>query len=212
MRWIFVWLGLASLAVAAAAGSCSINRRSGQYECEVTADCDPGRICSDGLCVSAGGGPDAPPADGPKQDAPPSTCPSQCTQCVEGKTCIIDCAAPGANCGAQVVCPPGFACDVRCSLQNSCRAGVVCTGATSCTVQCTGSGSCRGVTCGAGPCKVSCPAQGSCDGVTCGPSCACDVTGCLATGSCRNVMCTKFACNTFPGCTSNRSGCNTCLP
>jgi hypothetical protein len=25
-------------------------------------------------------------------------------------------------------------------------------------------------------------------------------------------MCTKLACNTFPGCTSNRSGCNTCLP
>jgi hypothetical protein len=211
MRWIHAWLAVASLAVAAAAGSCSINRRSGQYECEVTADCEQGRICSDGLCVTAGGGPDAPPADGPRQDAP-AACPSQCTQCVDGKTCIIDCAAPGANCGAPVVCPPGFACDVRCNLQGSCRAGVVCTGATSCKVQCTGRSSCNGVMCGAGPCNVDCSAMYSCEAVSCGPSCACDVTGCLATGSCRSVMCTKLECRTFTGCTSNRSGCNTCLP
>ncbi|HSK02776.1 MAG TPA: hypothetical protein VK932_16105 [Kofleriaceae bacterium] len=203
MRWICVWLGLASLAVATAASSCSINRRSGQYECEVTADCDPGRTCSDGLCVTAGGGPDAPPADGPKRDAPPSACPSQCTQC-EGKTCIIDCAAPGANCGAQVVCPPGFACDVRCSLQGSCRAGVLCTGATSCTVQCTGRGSCRGVLCGAGPCNVDCSGMSSCETVSCGPSCACDVKCAAFNGSCLNVQCNNIACDTGRGCSSTQ--------
>ncbi len=215
MRWIFVWLGLASLAVAAAAGSCSINRRSGQYECEVTADCDPGRTCSEGLCV-APGGPDAPPADGPpadgpKRDAPPNTCPSQCTQCADGKVCIIDCAAPGANCGAQVVCPPGFNCDIRCSLQGSCRAGIICTDAASCTIQCTGRSSCRGVMCGAGPCNVSCPAMSSSENVACGPSCACDVTCPFPNGSCINVQCTSIGCDTGRGCSSTQfPTCNTC--
>jgi hypothetical protein len=205
MKWIFVWLGLASIAVAAAASSCSINHRSGKFECEVTADCDPGRTCSEGLCVTIGGGDGGGPVDGgPAKDAPrpdASVCPSQCTRCEDGKVCIIDCAA-GANCAAPVVCPAGYNCDIRCSTLGSCRAGINCTNAASCILQCTGRGSCRGVTCGPGPCNVNCPAAYSCENVSCGSSCACDVACGLAIGNCINVQCTRSECDTGKGCSS----------
>ena len=212
MKWIFVWLGLASIAVAAAASSCSINHRTGQFECESTQDCDPGRTCSEGLCVAAGGG-DAGPIDARPIDAGPpdaSACPAACTQCKDGKVCVIDCTAANANCGAKVVCPAGFNCDIRCSLQGSCRSGISCDNAASCTIQCTGRASCRDVKCGPGPCSVSCPAGSSCESVSCGPSCACDVRCPFLNGSCASVQCTKQACDTGLGCSSALPTCNTC--
>lgn len=218
MTWSFVRsscgsrLGLASIvAVAVVAASCSINHRSGQFDCQTTADCAPGRTCADGLCVT-GGALDA-PGDGPKQDAPPlpdaSVCPAACTSCADGKICIIDCAA-GANCGSRIACPPGFHCTIRCNQMDACRAGISCAGAASCDIQCTGRRSCRNVMCGAGPCKVGCSAPESCQGITCGSSCACDVTCGFANGSCSNVQCTALLCDTGLGCTSSRPGCNTC--
>jgi hypothetical protein len=211
MKGIFVWFGLASFAVAAAAASCSINRRSGQYECDDTADCDPGRACSEGLCVPVSTLPDA----GVKKDAsiPPdaaNACPPQCTSCADGKVCLIDCTAPGSNCGAQVVCPAGFNCDIRCNLAGSCRSGVICTSAASCTIQCTGRASCRGVQCGPGRCNVSCPAQDSCETVFCNQSCACDVRCPLVSNNCLNVQCTSLQCDTGRGCSSLPFNCNTC--
>jgi hypothetical protein len=218
MKWIFVWFGLASLVVAAAASSCSINHRSGQYDCATAADCDPGRTCSEGLCVlgGGGGGDGGGPLDGgvldARKDAPPpdaALCPSQCTSCGPNKTCVIDCAA-GANCGPQVVCPAGFNCDIRCNTDASCRQGVNCTSAASCTLQCTGRSSCRGVQCGPGACDVSCSGYNTCESVLCGTSCACDVK-CGLASSCLTVQCTRAECDTGRGCSSTvRPICDIC--
>jgi hypothetical protein len=211
MKWIFVWFGLAAFVIAAAASSCSINHRSGPYECETTADCDAGRTCSEGLCVLGGGG-DGGIFDGPKRDAPPpdaAMCPPQCTSCGGNKTCVIDCAA-GANCGPQIVCPTGFNCDIRCSTDASCRNGVNCSSAASCTLTCAGRSSCRGVQCGGGACNVSCTGYNSCESVLCGNSCACDVK-CGSSSSCLTVQCPLAQCDTGRGCSSTVFPfCNTC--
>ena len=215
MKWIVLCLGGLVLAVVAAS-SCSINHRSGQYECNVTADCDDGRTCNGGLCVAIGV--DAPPGDGgSKKDAgidAGDVCPSQCTSCsTTSKTCTIDCAA-GATCiNAIVTCPAGWNCAVRCNTQNSCRSGVMCQGTLSCDVQCSGNSACRAVNCGAGPCKVSCTGTNSCRGVNCGTSCACDVTCNPTNGSCADtVMCNKLQCDTGLGCSSTQfPSCNSCL-
>jgi hypothetical protein len=208
MKRIFIWFGLASFTVAAAAASCSINHRSGQFECDTQQDCDPGRSCSEGLCVMPGGdgGIDA------KRDAPPDAlvCPPQCTSCANGKVCVIDCAA-GASCGGLVTCPAGFNCDIRCNTDNACRSGVSCTSAASCTIQCTGRSSCRGVTCGPGRCTVNCLAANSCETVSCGSSCACDVNCPFLNGACASVLCNRAACDTGLGCSSTVAlSCNTC--
>lgn len=210
MKRIFVWLALASFAAAAAAASCSINHRTSQYECDTTQDCEPGRTCSEGLCVTTTTLPDG---GGPKRDAPipdAAMCPSQCTSCGPGKVCIIDCAA-GASCGSQIVCPTGFNCDIRCNLDSSCRSGISCLNAASCTIQCTGRGACRGVACGPGACTVSCPAANSCETVFCGSSCACDVKCGFANGSCFDVRCTRPECDTGRGCSATTFPiCDTC--
>lgn len=210
MKWIFVWLALASIAVAAAAGSCSINHRSDRFECTTTSDCDAGRVCSEGLCVTSGI--DAAPSDGPRRDAPVDTnmCPPQCTRCMDGKVCIIDCGA-GANCNAQVVCPAGFNCDIRCSGDNSCRSGINCGNAASCNIQCTGRASCRGVMCGPGACTLNCAGPNSCETVSCGTSCACDVKCGFANGSCQSVQCSRAECDTGRGCSATVLPiCDTC--
>jgi hypothetical protein len=210
MKRVFVWLALASITVAVAAASCSINHRSTQFECDTTQDCDPGRMCSEGLCVMPGGGDGGIDA---KKDGPPdsSACPSQCSTCPSSKVCVIDCAA-GAACGSLVTCPAGFNCDIRCNTDNACRNGVNCNAAAGCTLQCTGRSSCSGVTCGPGPCNVSCLGASSCATVSCGLSCACDVNCPFATnGSCLSVTCNRLQCDTGRGCSSTVSPtCNTC--
>lgn len=207
--WIVAWLALAAIAVTAAAGSCSINHRSGSFECETAADCDGGRACSDGLCVV--GPRDGGIGDGPKDGGVPdaAACPAGCTSCAPGKVCIIDCAASG-GCASQVVCPVGWNCDIRCNTSNSCRNGVNCTAGASCNLQCTGVNSCRGVACGPGICSVGCTASGSCESVACGTSCACDVR-CSLGSSCLTVLCTRPECDTGRGCSSlGSSVCYTC--
>ncbi|HWO25275.1 MAG TPA: hypothetical protein VNO30_41330 [Kofleriaceae bacterium] len=213
MKWIFAWLGLAALiALAVAGGSCSINHKSGRYTCSSTSDCEAGRVCTDGVCV-VGTDIDAPPIDAPQPDAPPdsTTCPSQCTRCMPGNVCVIDCAA-GADCSAKITCPTGYNCDVRCTTDNSCRSGVDCTNAASCTFQCTGVRSCRGITCGAGACTLSCTGNNSCESVNCGTSCACDVRcGAFGNGACMSVTCTDIACDTGRGCSATINPvCDTC--
>jgi len=222
MKWIALCLGGLVLA-AVAVSSCSINHRSGQYECNTSNDCDDGRTCNGGLCVAIGV--DAPPGDGGlKKDAAidaADACPSQCTSCsAAGKVCTIDCAAGAVCTNAAVTCPAGWSCAVRCNTTNSCRSGVSCTGTLSCDVQCSGANSCRAVTCGPGRCNVSCTGSNSCrgsimppgPGVTCGPSCGCDVTCNPANGACANtVVCNKLQCDTGLGCSSTVfPSCSTC--
>jgi hypothetical protein len=205
---------IALVALAAAANSCAINRKSSQYECSTTADCDPGRVCRDGLCVVSGsGGPDAPPGpnDGGSPDGEdPRACPDQCTECADGKVCTIDCAA-GANCEGEIACPPGWNCRVRCNEPNACRNGVDCSGSASCDVQCTAPGTCRDVACGPGRCNVNCAGQSSCRDIDCGDSCACEVKCQFGTGACTGITCSALQCGTgFGGCTTQFPSCNTC--
>jgi hypothetical protein len=207
---VIAWLALLALAFVLA-GSCAIDHRSGAFECTKAADCDPPRTCSDGLCVVPGGTIDAPMSDAKKDGQTPDAflCPAQCTSCnPERMECIIDCAA-GANCGSQVVCPPGWNCNIKCNTTDSCRSGINCVGGDSCTIACTGTRSCRNVNCGAGPCAITCSATESCRNVSCGQSCACDVK-CTSTTSCVGVFCTALQCDTGQGCTSLVPGCETC--
>jgi hypothetical protein len=211
VKWIALCIAGLMLAVVAVS-SCSINHRSGEYECSNNADCSDGRSCNGGLCVFAGIDAPSPGDGGMKLDA--EVCPSQCSSCNPGtRTCTIDCAAGSICSGVVVTCPAGWNCDVRCNTTNSCRSGVNCpTGAFTCNVQCSGNSACRGVMCGAAKCNVMCTGQNSCRGVNCGASCACDVTCTLNNGACSNeVTCNKIQCDTGLGCSSTQfPSCSTC--
>lgn len=215
MKVVVAWLCLVALAIVTA-GSCSIKHASEQYECETTADCvelGSDRVCSEGVCVVPGNGKDA-AIDGPRPiDAPPDgslICPMQCTSCnVQKKECVIDCNQAPTACAAQITCPVGWACNVKCNTPSSCRMGVSCVPSTSCNVECTGNFACRNIACGTGPCNVTCSGSNSCSGIACNSSCACDVA-CDNDASCFNVTCTKPQCDTGLGCSSLPAGCETC--
>jgi hypothetical protein len=219
-----------AIAVALAAG-CSVSHRSSDFVCDGQQLCAAGRTCVDGFCVIAGdSGVQSPPPGG---DA--GACPSQCTSCTAGKTCVIDCALNGSACSQAVLCPPGWNCHVLCSLPNQCNTGVLCGTASACTIECTGRQTCRNlmcgtgacnvtcsgrsscgstVTCGTGACKVDCAGDAACGGlVSCGLACACDVTcGTTACDILDNIDC-KPGCATQMAplvCTSAAAGCNTC--
>lgn len=214
MKLVVAWLSVLVLA-SISAGSCSINHRSGEFECSKQSDCPDGRVCTGGYCVVPGGTVDAPKSDGPAIDGTPgdgpmNNCPPQCTSCDQGShTCKIDCAV--TSCNSQVVCPTGWNCDVACTVSNSCRSGVKCpAGANSCNITCSGTGSCRSLECGTGKCDVACTGSMSCRGVDCGNSCGCDVK-CGPGATCEAVQCTAFQCDTGLGCSSMVvPSCRTC--
>ncbi len=206
--------------------SCSITKKSGEYACTTSADCNSGRECSEGFCVLKGTAIDAStqlPIDAPKHNIDGGTngCPSACTSCTGSgtlKTCTIDCATSG-TCDQKVTCPAGYICDVKCNADGACTRGVACPATGACNVTCSANNACTGgnggVTCGAGKCDVQCSGQGSCKGVTCGSSCACDVI-CTGQNSCgfQNVTCTSNACRSGTGgacsSTANPSVCDSC--
>lgn len=209
----------------AVATSCSITKKSGDYACTTSADCNSGRECSEGFCVLHGTSIDASqqPIDARSNidGGGSNSCPSACTSCSgtgTTKTCTIDCAASG-TCGQKVTCPAGYICDVKCNVAGACTKGVACPATGACNVTCSANDSCTGgpsgVTCGTGKCDVQCSGQSSCKDVTCGASCACDVT-CTGQNSCgfQNVSCTSNACRSGAGgaCSStvNPDVCDTC--
>jgi hypothetical protein len=233
MRVIAAWFALMLCAgfLASMSTSCAINHKSDALACSTAADCDNGRVCKDGFCIDLSA-PDARsdidgaiPNDGRFPDGntivdaggidgSTDICPQGCTSCTFGdhKTCIVDCSAPGAACGAQVTCPPTWNCDIKCNTPNSCRNGVSCAAGEDCNISCTGSASCRNLICGHGACDVACDAQNSCRGVSCGNACACDVS-CDGFQSCGDtVICTSPTCTDFNGCSSFLPGCDDCAP
>ena len=112
---MFVRLVITSALLLAA---CSINERSGDYTCNIQADCPAGRTCTGGLCVLGGGGSGS------------GSCPAACTSCnTATQTCLID----G---GASVTCPAGWNCNVACTRPDSCDK-VDCGSALSCTIACS---------------------------------------------------------------------------
>lgn len=221
MKLALAWMTLLALVIA---GSCSINKRSGDYACTVQKDCAAPRVCDNGFCVVPDNVPiDAPlpnPVDGKLADAQVipldadlSACPAQCSSCdLQASLCRIDCAGSNAaNCFAPITCPTGFNCDINCGTNGACRSGVTCTNAASCNISCSGQNSCKTVMCGAGPCNVDCSGVGSCRGVSCGASCACDIA-CHTAAACDGITCSGIACQTFDGgCSSSSSPlCDTC--
>jgi hypothetical protein len=200
-------LGLV-LGLVLAAASCSVDHRSGAFQCTKQSDCNSGRICINSYCIFAGLPVDAPvKVDAPNPDA--TTCPVQCTSCdLNASTCTIDCSASDCTGAAPIVCPADWNCEVSCSTADSCNSGVICSG-PSCTIQCTGPNSCREVSCGLGRCTIGCTGIDSCQRVQCGTACVCDVE-CAATSDCGTVMCTKPSCKSGDGCSSQMMGCDSC--
>jgi hypothetical protein len=212
VKVVIAWLCLVAVAI-----SCSIKHASEQYECDTNDDCaalGDNRVCSEGICVVPGGAPKDAAVDGKLPvDAPPDAslvCPPGCTSCnLEKKECVIDCNANTTLCAAQITCPLGWACNVKCNTSSSCRMGINCTQASSCNIECTGNFACRNIACGPGECDIKCTGNQTCAGINCNNSCACDVA-CNIGASCFNVSCTKFQCDTGPGCSSEPQGCDTC--
>ena len=200
--------------------ACSINHRSDEVACIVDSDCGGGgKTCHNNQCIGEDGGkpdPDAKP--GKDTPLPPDAfvCPQPCTSCDSSTmTCTVDCSITATGCAGQVVCPPGFNCDIKCNVDNACRNGVNCTAGLDCGVECSGGSSCRGVVCGTGICKVGCGGFDSCRNVNCGQACACDVE-CGQLARCEAITC-KLGTNGFScrpqfgnGCTSAPDSCNTC--
>jgi len=203
---------LAAVWITLLVAGCSINHRSGDYACTKQSDCAAGRICTDGFCVLQMQLDSGVKMDGANHPDGGDTCPSPCTSCDLGaKTCVVDCSVNPSACNNAVVCPTGFACDIRCSTSGSCKNGVNCLNAKSCAIDCSGTNSCRNLACGTGKCTVDCSGGSSCRGVGCAQSCACDVT-CHIGSLCESVTCPSgcFSGSQLPGCTSLAPGCNTC--
>lgn len=216
MKLVIAWLAALSIALISSS-SCSINHRSGEFECTLQTDCDSGRLCLNGYCIVPGGSIDAPKtADAPRKDAPMTidapmnACPPQCTSCGDGKTCTIDCGMTNCTGNQPIVCPSGYNCAILCSTNNACANGINCDSAESCTITCSGSGSCRNIQCGPGDCDVKCQGQNSCRGIDCTDSCACDVS-CAFNAACDFLTCSSQQCDPLgKGCSSLLPGCDTC--
>jgi len=210
-----VWIAAIVVALVAV-GSCSIEHRTGALVCETQADCPSDRLCREGYCIFTG------PIDAgvdSSKDGPPDAlaCPRECTSCdLEMMTCLIDCdKTTCTNANVPVKCPAGWDCTINCSTQNSCR-NLDCTQGHSCTVTCKGVSSCRDAICGNDrPCDFTCTGEQSCRNVNCDASCGCDVR-CEAALSCpvaNDCPGDADGCSTFDnGCTTERLGCDLCLP
>jgi hypothetical protein len=116
-------------------------------------DCDGAADCDDDDCADAVGcdscGLDPPPPGG--------VCPAVCSGgCTADNVCVIDCDT--SDCIAAVItCPPGFACDVRCTGNAACgSATILCPATYSCHVACEGDWSCSSTT-------INCSSDGTCD-------------------------------------------------
>lgn len=218
MKLVVVWFAALAFTVMSSS-SCSINHKSGDYECKVQADCEAGRLCLNAYCIVPGGVIDAPKlVDAPKRDAPPmidspmmNMCPPQCTSCSAGSmTCTIDCALGNCTGNQPVVCPAGWNCAILCSTNNACSNGIDCADAASCAITCSGASSCRNIDCGNGHCDVKCQGQNSCRGIDCSNSCACDVS-CALNSACDFLTCSSQQCDPLGrGCSSLAPGCDTC--
>jgi hypothetical protein len=201
----------ALLALTALVAACSIQHRSDEYACTKQSDCNSGRTCVAGFCVTQGTSDIDARIDGPKNMGSDggNGCPPGCSMCNPSQhTCTIDCRS--TDCTGPVTCPVGYHCDINCDADNSCTNGINCTGGLSCNVTCASSGSCRNVSCGLGPCDINCSGPNTCRGVSCSSSCACDVQ-CTGQGACtQGVQCTSLACKIGLGCTSVPATCHSC--
>lgn len=126
--------------------SCFVDRRSGDFACEVDADCAGlgggiDRECNDNVCVEV-------------------DCPNECDACSAGKICNITCNG-STECTDGVDCPRGYNCQVLCT--RNCTP-VDCTDAASCLVTCSGNNNteCGPLDCGSATPCMCVAANGTC--------------------------------------------------
>lgn len=135
-------------------------------------ECPNGETCGPAGCTFQCGAQPSPPG---------GTCPMACTGGCSNGVCIIDCNASSACSGAQIVCPPGFDCQVLCGGTGSCsNASVACPERYACDVVCGGSCTNLNLACDTGVCSLSCGAGAVCSGATVGcgdSSCAASCNG-----------------------------------
>jgi len=152
-----------------------------------TPDADPGRPDANANCAA-----DMTPPGAPQ-------CPSECTECLPGNICRIDC--PEGQCNdTTVTCPADYACEIVCTGVDGCDSSTIeCPAQYGCAISCDGPDACGDITleCGAGPCSIACTAD-SCTGaqVACGSgACGASCTGAPApTLDCAS----SCACTTCP--------------
>jgi hypothetical protein len=188
------------LAVACAGvlvASCLVDRRTNDFECEVTAECTGGRVCDGGFCVLA------------EEPACSEDCNGGCDPI--NMTCTIICSAPG-QCGS-VECPFGFECTINCNSPSACGS-IDCDRGDSCVITCSASGACSSIDCGDGRCDVTC-ANNGCGSIDCSDSCACDVacTGPACAMTCPSgdlAECTLDGTDDTECSSTTQAGCSTC--
>jgi hypothetical protein len=171
------------------AGSCLLDRRSTDFECTQSTDCETGRVCEGGFCIRAS------------------------LDC-DGARCSANCDDE-TPCGA-LVCPAGFSCNFDCDSPGACTS-IDCSEAAFCDIDCTAPNACGPVVCGrdgTGECDIECTAQNACAGITCDDACKCDVDcdiggdGCEQPSTC---PATGVDCDDGDnGCDSSDAGCDTC--
>jgi hypothetical protein len=219
--------GALVVALAAVVAACFVGRKSSDYECSTTDDCETGRICDRGFCVSGASVIDAslcPAACNGGCDLVAKTCAMRCDQtskcnnvtCPAGYACTISCT--GTNVCSGQICPAGAqSCDITCASANACS-NLRCGTSVGCAITCSATNACQDVFCGpSGRCNVKCQAANACGTVSCGSSCACDVS--CPTGGCDGMVCPMLAgsssyCTTdglpTSQCLSTATGCSTC--
>ncbi len=142
-------VGFFAMAVVAA---CFIDRKTTDFECTTTDDCDGDLVCRDSYCIVDEGTDDIPTDDLPTDDVP-IECPPDCDECdPNGNVCLVLCSSSD-RCG-DFECPEGWECQILCQ----------------------GPGACGDITCEDGPCNVQCSGANACGTVDCRLACSCDVT------------------------------------
>ncbi len=204
----FAWVGMLVWLL-----GCTVSRKSSDFACQSTTDCDATRTCVQGYCVLRG-------------DAGITQCPSTCDSC-DLTTSPPTCTRTGQD-GNDFTCPAGMSCTITCassacgdidcsdaSCTIACMAGDAChdiqCGVGGCVVNCTGSGACHNVTCGVsgkGACDIRCTGIDACHDVDCHRSCGCAVTGCGLT-ECNSVSCPSTTGGDF--CTESGSDGERCI-
>lgn len=164
--------------------------------CSTPADCEPGNLCFNGMCVAnlPNGAACTQAADCQSSQCQQGVCCSStcggCSACnVPGQlgTCIATPAGsdPNGVCTGGLACAGDGGCHPTCTSAAQCEAGHTCTGGTC--VKLTGQPCDGGVPCASGNCV---------DGVCCSTTCTGTCRGCNRPGSAGT--CTTYTSNTDP--------------
>ena len=199
--------------------ACTVDTRSGAFECVANTDCSGTRTCQMGFCVlgDPGGidGGDAEIDSGvgtPDAQTPDSAVPSNmCPSCGTG-ACTAECGSDCNNLGGD--CPAGCTCNLDCAGAENCD--VDCNGGSGdrlCNLDCSGANNCKTVTCRNGAdCDIECGTANNCDDTQClnGSECILRCDGTIDPGNCVFSSCTGGSGEA--SCPNNIRVCNRACP